>query len=115
MDARIENGDIALRLNGDYDTVSGLDEAVQRVRMVMMTNRGTFLYRRGLGVDYDAFSPQEENPVGKLDMLIKEAIAGIDGVDAEALRYDAQNAIVGVRVTYNGRAAETEVDISGNL
>ena len=115
MDAKIINGDIAVKSNGDYDTVSDLEEAVQRVRMVMMTDRGAFRYARGLGVDYDAFSVEEADPVAKLDLLLKEGIADIGGVDAEVLHYDPQTAAVGVRVSYHGRTAETEVDISGNI
>ncbi len=115
MDVRISNGDVAMKPNGDYAYLSGIDEAVQRVRMVAMTHRGAFVYDRGLGVDYDAFSVSEENPVGKLDMLIKEGIAGIGGVDAEVIAYDAQTSAVTVQVKYNGRTAVTEVDISGNI
>ena len=115
MDAKIENGDLVMTVNGGYAAVGGIDEAVQRVRLVMMTNRGAFLYDRRLGVDYDAFSPDEDDPVGKLDMLVKEGIADLGGVDAQVTGYDAQHAVVTVRVTYNGRAAVTEVDISGNI
>lgn len=113
MDAKISGGDIALKLNGDFDTVSGLDEAVQRVRMVASTGRGSFPYNRLLGVDYDAFLPAEQNPAAKLDMLIKEGIADVGGVDAEVISYDAENNSVSIKVTYRGRSAVTEVDISG--
>lgn len=114
MDVKIENGDIALMTNGDYKMIGDLDEAVQRVRMVMLTDRGTFVFDRTLGVDYDAFSPEEDDPAGKLDMLVKEAAADIDA-DVEVLSYDAQNAAAQVKVTYHGRTVVTEVDISGNI
>ena len=115
MDAKIENGDIALKPDGEYVTVSGIEEAVQRVRIAALTNRGSFCYDRSLGVDYDAFSAGESDPVGRLDMLIKEGCAAIAGVDVEVTAYDAQTSTVSVRVTYNGRTAVTEVDISGIL
>lgn len=113
MDVKIVDGDITMQANGDLMYIDGLDEAVQRVKMVVMTDKGTFLYDRNLGVDYDAFSDEEEDPVGKLDMLIKEAVADIGGVETKVLSYDA--ATVRIKVIYNGKAAVTEVDISGNI
>ncbi len=115
MDVRITDGDIVPNDNGDYAYISGLDEAVQRVRMVVLTDKGSFLYDRNLGVNYDAFSPNDEDAAAKLDMLVKEAAVDIGGVETEVLSYDAQNAVAAVKVTYNGRSAVTEVNISGNL
>lgn len=115
MDVKITGGDIALKPCGDYAYIKGIDEAVQRVRIAALTNKGRFIYDRTLGVDYDAFSPEEEQAAGKLDMLIKEAAADIGGVETEVLSYDAQNAVISIKVSYNGESAVTEVDISGNI
>ncbi len=115
MDVKITNGDIDLRADGAYRVISGLAEAIQRVRMVILTNRGSFIYDRRLGTDYGAFSPSEALPAEKLDMLIKEAAADIGGVETEVVSYDSQTSVVAVRVTYHGASAVTEVDISGNL
>lgn len=113
MDVRINNGDIALRLNGDFERISGLDEAVQRVRMIALVSRGDFVYDRGFGVAYNAFSPDADNAADQLDMLIREGCADVGGVDTEVVSYDAGSAIVGIKVTYRGKSAVTEVDISG--
>lgn len=113
MDVRINNGDIALRLNGDFEMISGLDEAVQLVRTVALVKRGDFQYDRSLGVDYNAFSPDADNAADRLDMLVKEGVADIGGVDAQVISYDAENAVAGIKVTFRGRSAVTEVDISG--
>lgn len=113
MDAKIENGDIALRPNGDYEMIGGLDEAVQHVRTVALISRGDFVYHRGLGVDYNAFAPDADNAADQLDMLIKEAVADLCGVDAQVLSYDAENALAVIKVTFRGKSAVTEVDISG--
>lgn len=115
MDAKIKDGDIMLRANGDYAAVSELDEAIQRVRTVALTDRGSFIYDRSLGVDYDAFSSDDEDPAAKLDMLFKEAAAGIGGVEIEVLSYDPASATVAIKVNYHGKSAVTEVDISGNI
>lgn len=113
MDVRITDGDIALLPSGDYERIGGLDESVQRVRMVVLTNRGEFIYNRSLGVDYDAFSADEADAVGRLDMLIKEAAADIGGVRTEVVAFDRETQTIDIKVTYNGRSAVTEVDISG--
>lgn len=115
MDTRIIDGDIAVKSNGDYAYISGLEEAVQQVRLIALTARGSFLYDRALGVDYDALGEDETDPVGKLDMLIREATSGMIGVETEALSYDVQAHIMTVKVTYYGKTAVTEVNISGIL
>lgn len=115
MDVKITGGDIVLDSCGSYVYISGLDEAVQQVRMIALTSRGSFLYDRSLGMEYDAFSGEETDPVGKLDMLLKEAAAGLSGVDTEVLSYDPETDIMTIKVTYYGRSAVTEVDISGNI
>ena len=46
-------------------------------------------------------------------MLIKEATADIGGVRTEVVAFDKETMTIGIRVTYNGRSAVTEVDISG--
>lgn len=111
MDIRIENGDIVLNANGDYARIDDLDEAVQQVRAVVLTERGSFVYDRGFGVDYDAFD--ETHDAARLDMLIREATADIAGVETEVLSYDAERRIVRLKVYYLGRSAETEVNLSG--
>lgn len=113
MDVRIEDGDISLLAGGDYERIGGIDEAVQRVRMAALTNRGAFIYNRSLGVDYDAFLHDGADAVGRLDMLIKEATADIGGVRTEVVAFDEDTMTIDIKVTYNGRSAVTEVDISG--
>ena len=113
MDIRIENGDIVLNANGDYARIDGIEEAVQRVRIAAMTDRGTFIYNRSLGIDRDAFSAIAENAAAQLDMLIREATADMDGVECEVISYDAENHNIVIKVSYRGRSAVTEVNVSG--
>jgi len=113
MDVRITGGDIAILSDGDYASISGLDEAVQRVCMTMLTERGSFPYDRSLGVDYGAFGEDYDAPAARLDMLLKEAIADVGGVEAEVLSFTEASSIARIKVTYHGSSAVTEVDISG--
>ena len=115
MDVKITDGDLELLPDGGYTPITGLEEAVQHVCMAMLTNRGEFRYDRAFGLDYDAFSPDEDNAAARLDMLLKEAAAHIGGVETEVLSYDAATSTASVKVSYHGRSAVTEVDISGNL
>ena len=115
MDVKITDGDIELLPDGAYMPISGLDEAIQHVRMAVLTNRGSFRYDRSFGLDFDAFSPEADDPAAQLDMLVKEAAADVGGVETEVLSYDAQTSTAQIKVSYRGSSAVTEVDFSGNI
>lgn len=114
MDVLIHDGDTVLTSSGCPVYISGIDEALQRVRMLALTRRGTFIYDRALGTDYAALRDGEQM-TASLDMLLKEAAASMSGADVEVLSSDAAALTATVRVKYNEEERITEVDISGIL
>lgn len=115
MDIKIINGDIpALSVGGDC-YISGIYEAVQRVRITALTEKGKFRYDRELGVDYGTLSTGDPLFVEKLDMLIKEACCDIGDTEVDVLSCPAASRVASIRVTYKGSPAVTEVDLSGIL
>lgn len=115
MDIRIKDGDIVLLPTGDYERITGIDEAVQRVCMETATRRGAFIYDRGFGTDYTALAADDELLRDKLDMLIKAACVGFADTEAEVQDYDPATKVVTIKITYKDEERTTEVDLSGSI
>ena len=73
MDVMISEGDIAMVASGDYRYITGIEEAVQRVRLTALTVKGDFVYDRELGTDYRGLSADDSLLVEKLDMLDRKS------------------------------------------
>ncbi len=115
MDVRISDGDIKMASSGAYEYITGLEEAVQRVRLSAMTVKGDFIYDRGLGTDYGELSADDELLTEKLDMLIKESCADIAYTQVEVTSCDRRTLVAVIRVVFGESETTTEVDLSGIL
>ena len=113
MDVRLSDGDIAMTASGDYQYITDIEEAVQRVRISALTMKGDFVYDRELGTDYRGLSADDEMLCEKLDMLIKESCADICDTQVEV--QSCENLIAVIRVSYRNNETTTEVDLSGIL
>lgn len=113
MDVRLSDGDIAMTASGDYLYITGIEEAVQRVRISTLTMKGDFVYDRELGTDYRGLRADDSMLCEKLDMLIKESCADIFDTQVEVL--SCENSVAVIRVIYQNNEATTEVDLSGIL
>ena len=113
MDVRLSDGDIAMTASGDYLYITGIEEAVQRVRISALTMKGDFVYDRELGTDYRGLSADDSMLCEKLDMLIKESCADICNTQVEVL--SCEDLVAVIRVIYQNNEATTEVDLSGIL
>ena len=113
MDVKITDGDIAMVSSGDYAYITGIEEAVQRVRISALTVKGDFVYDRQLGTDYRGLSADDSMLCEKLDMLIKESCADIADTRVEVLSCDRDTMLVVIKVFYQNNETTTEVDLSG--
>ena len=111
MDVKIANGDIALVASGSYAMITGIEEAVQRVRISALTMKGDFVYDRELGTDYRELHADDSLLCEKLDMLLKESCADIFDTQVEVLSCDDLIAVI--KVVYQNNETTTEVDLSG--
>lgn len=113
MDVLISDGDIATRTAGGYSYIYGLEEAVQRVLIAVLTVKGSFIYDRELGTDYGSLRADDPLITEKLDMLIKEACCDIADTDVEVISFDSQVKAAMIEVSYRADTTITEVDLSG--
>lgn len=111
MDVRLSDGDIAMTASGNYQYITDIEEAVQRVRISALTMKGDFVYDRELGTDYRELHADDSLLCEKLDMLIKESCADIFDTQVEVLSCDDLVAVI--KVVYQNNETTTEVDLSG--
>lgn len=111
MDVRLSDGDITMTASGNYQYITDIEEAVQRVRISALTMKGDFVYDRELGTDYRELHADDSLLCEKLDMLIKESCADIFDTQVEVLSCDDLIAVI--KVVYQNNETTTEVDLSG--
>ena len=115
MDVRLQNGDLAMTEAGELDYVHGVEEAVQRVRIAASLRKGAFPYRRGMGTDYGDLSADDPMIREKLDLLIREATAGIVGADVRVGSFSRERMTASVTVITADGQRTTEVNLNGIL
>jgi hypothetical protein len=115
MDVKITNGDLALNADGSLDYLYGIDEAVQRVLIAASVQRGAFLYHRGLGTDYGTLGADDPMIREKLDLLLREATAGITDADVQVIGFDRDTMTASVKVKTADGERTTEVKLNGIL
>ena len=113
MDVRISDGDIAMLSSGSYVYITGIEEAVQRVRISALTMKGDFIYDRELGTDYSGLSPDDELLLQQLDSRIKESCADIHDTAVAVTAVDRNTMTAVIRINYQNKETTTEVDLSG--
>ena len=111
MDVKITDGDIAMAASGDYRYITGIEEAVQRVRLSALTVKGDFIYDRELGTDYSGISSDDVMLCEKIESVLKESCADISDTSIEVISCDDLIAVL--KVIYRNRETTTEVDLSG--
>ncbi|MBQ6413262.1 MAG: hypothetical protein IJI19_07280 [Ruminococcus sp.] len=113
MNVKITNGDIEMVTSGDYRYITGIEEAVQRVRISALTVKGDFVFDRELGTDYSGLSSDDDMLCEKLELLLKESCADIHDTAVEVVSCDKNSMVAVLRVIFRNRETTTEVDLSG--
>ena len=115
MDVLLGQDDIALTSSGERVMIGSIDEAVQRVRIAASVSKGSFRYRRELGVDYSGLSADDPLLKEKLELRLKEAAVSIGGVCVRVMAIDRESMTAAVSVTAGGQQRMTEVNLRGKL
>ena len=114
MDVKLSGGDVWLNMSGATEYLSAAEEAAQRVLIAALTAKGGFRYNRSLGTEYPPLGDQTRLK-DELDMLIREAAAGIAGTDVTVTAADAGEQRAVIRIAHGGETITTEVDLHGNI
>lgn len=93
MELKWRDGGLVLGPGGIPETVSGLEELLQNVRMRLALRRGSFPYGRDLGSGLADWDGGEEHARERAEALANEALLDLPGVRAEAARI-SENGVV---------------------
>jgi hypothetical protein len=93
--------------------ITGIEEAVQRVRISALTMKGDFVYDRELGTDYSGLRADDSLLCEKLELLLKESCADIHDTAVEVVSCDKNSMVAVLKVIFRDCETTTEVDLSG--
>ena len=108
VDAKITDGDLAVAVTGDVETVSGIDAMFQRARLCMTVPKGCFVYDRTLGAADDPALNTD-----KRTLVLGEALAKYGNTAVTVTGIDGGT--TAVRVTIDGESREMEVQRYGDV
>lgn len=74
MDIKLENGDIAALPSGDYISVKGIDEVLQRAVLCAQINKGSFIYNKALGTELRSIDIKSATALKTAQVLLEECL-----------------------------------------
>ena len=113
MDTALINGDFAENETGKIYAVSGMEETIQRCKILLGIQQGSFCYNRKLGGNLQRLSPQDEYLDGNALLLVREALLPVRQVEVVSVVPTVENDEICLSVTIKayGETAEFEVVI----
>ncbi len=114
MDTYVTDGDFYLNTTGHPIGIHSIEEACQRVRFSLLTEKGSFAFDRQLGADYDYifFESDPDFRLFVMDAVSDQKDISIGEVTAER---DGNYIVITAQVFYGDESMNTEVRINGNI
>lgn len=113
-DIKISNKDIVIAPNGFPETVSGIDEIIQRIAIAAAFKKGSFAYDRNMGLFSDTLNYDSDNILSTIESYINEALVDTGVyVTVNSVRLENGEHYVAVTISDGFRDTETEVRING--
>ncbi len=114
MDTYVINGDFFLDGTGHTVSIHSIEEACQRVRFSLLTEKGSFAYNRQFGADHDYLFSENEPDVR---MFVMDAVSGQKeiSIGEVAAEWDGGSVTITAEVFFGGESMNTEVTINGNI
>lgn len=112
------DGDFSLNKSGRPIEVYSLDEACQRVRFILTTKKGSFIYNREFGADFSPIigTNYSSETAGKFaELLCREALAEqkeISVSDVTVTSTSSEKIHLKLNVMFGGRSKTMEVDVN---
>lgn len=113
MDVKLNGGDIVLANGGCVEMISGLDEILQKIHIILSVKKQSFIFDRELGI----FKNGEGISNGtkeSLEMLINEGLVNCDcSVKLNSIEENSGAYTLSLTVYDKFKSYETEVKING--
>ncbi len=117
MDTLIENGEFALDVCGYPVKIHSVDEAVQRVKIILSVKKGSFIYDRELGSDFSGLF-LSGNFEKEAALRCREAIADQEEISLGKVRAEMLengNILLNLEVVLGNEIKETEAELDAEL
>lgn len=114
MDTAIKNGDFSANETGKIYTISGMEETLQRCRILLETRQGNFCYNKKLGSNIHLLKADDENLQGNALLLVKEALMPVTQVkvcNVEAKVGEDLTILLTITISAYNETASLEVKI----
>ncbi len=111
MALKLKDGEYSLGAGGLPETVSGLEELLQDVRLCLTLPRGNFPYGRDLGSGLHCLDPGEEHRDQRALALANEALIDMPGVRAVKVVFPEDGGMIFTVSTPLGEGDVTYGDI----
>ena len=113
MDTALLNGDFAENETGKIHTISGMEETIQRCKILLGIKQGSFCYNRKLGNNLDRLCADDEYLNGNALLLVREALLPLKQAEVCAVIPFIRNGtlILAVTIQAYGETAEFEVTV----
>lgn len=110
MDTLIENGDFKTDVCGYPKKIYSIDEACQRVNMILSTKKGEFIYDREFGADFSGLL-KSSNRSMEAELRCREAVADQKEISIGGVTVDLDGIyiVLNVEVIYGGKVKNLEV------
>ena len=113
MDTALSNGDFAEDKSGKMYRISGIEETLQRCKILLGIKRGSFCYNRNLGSDIDTLADDDEYLEGNALLLVREALLPIKQLTVKRVVpiKDGNHLYLNITVEVYQEIAEFEVSV----
>ena len=102
MDTALYDGDFLLDNRNRLVTISGLDEILQRIFIILNVKKGSFCYDRDFGSEIYKLRNYSEHIAQRAKMLVEHALYNLDNVQVDS-------------VTVDGDIEDDEIDLTLHL
>lgn len=107
MDTIISNGDFKLNEKGKPFLANGMEEVIQRCKIIISVKKGSFIYNRNLGSNFDSVLKNDE----AMELAVKEILLAVPQVTVEKVSINKLDSdyILKVKITAYNETGEFEV------
>lgn len=112
MDTLVTDGDFSLNVCGVSCKITSIEEACQRVRVILSVEKGSFVYDRSLGVDFSSLENCSDiDKTAKL--LCDEALVSQTEIRTGAVSVNSSDGkrTISVEVLFGNESKTVEVEI----
>ena len=110
MDAKLKDKDICTDSTGEYVMIDGIEEIIQRAVISLTVPKGSFVYDKNLGSDYNDF---KANDIKQAEMIINESLVNMGNVyiKVKSISNEGNKINMSITVNYNNISVDKEVVI----